>query len=172
MANEFAVNAQDYIPAFKQMGLEIYTSAGTPTASGAAKGALVIDTTNAKIYQNTGTVASATWGSIGDIAAGEITLATGSILLGTADVGAALDAKASGQILVGNGTTVTSVAVSGDATLASTGALTVTDVTVGSDAAGDILYKSSATALTRLAKGNPAQGALAPQAKKLFFQVM
>ncbi|MEK7704953.1 MAG: hypothetical protein AAB426_08340 [Myxococcota bacterium] len=63
-------------------------------------------------------------------------------------------AKASGQILVGDGTDVASVAVSGDATLASTGALTVADVTVGSDAAGDLLYKTSATALTRLAKGS------------------
>jgi hypothetical protein len=66
-------------------------------------------------------------------------------------------AKASGQVLVGDGTDIASVAVSGDASLASTGALTVTDVTVGSDAAGDLLYKSSATALTRLGKGSANQ---------------
>lgn len=41
---------------------------------------------------------------------------------------------------------------SGDATMTREGVITVTDVTVGSDAAGDVLYKSSATALARLAK--------------------
>lgn len=32
-----------------------------PTAKGAAKGALLIDTTNATLYQNTGTAAAPTW---------------------------------------------------------------------------------------------------------------
>lgn len=77
-------------------------------------------------------------------------------------------AATSGRILVGDGTDIASVAVSDDATLAANGALTVTDVTVGSDAAGDIQYKSSATALARLAKGTAGQvlrmnaGATAP----------
>ena len=66
-------------------------------------------------------------------------------------------AKTSGQIVLGDGTDVISAAVSGDATISAAGALTVTDVTVGSDAAGDMLYKSSATALTRLAKGSTGQ---------------
>lgn len=65
---------------------------------------------------------------------------------------------ASGKIYVGSASNVAAaVTVSGDATMASTGALTVTDVTVGSDAAGDMLYKSSATALARLAKGTAGQ---------------
>jgi len=57
----------------------------------------------------------------------------------------------------------------GDAWMDSVCTITVTDVTVGSDAAGDLLYKSSATALARLAKGTSAQflqmnsGATAPQ---------
>lgn len=80
-----------------------------------------------------------------------------------------ISAKDSGKILVGDGNDIVSVAVSGDATLAANGALTVADVTVGSDAAGDLLYKSSATALARLAKGTAGQvlqmnsGATAPQ---------
>ena len=95
----------------------------------------------------------------GSLAAGDVALAEGKMLVGNSSgVAAALDMGATaGNIAVDNGTTAVSVAVSGDATLASSGALTVTDVTVGSDAAGDMLYKSSATALTRLAKGTTGQ---------------
>lgn len=95
--------------------------------------------------------------------------ARGDILRRNASSWGRHSAKASGQILVGDGTDIVSVAVSGDATLASTGALTVADVTVGSDAAGDMLYKTSATALARLAKGTALQllrmnsGATAPE---------
>lgn len=94
--------------------------------------------------------------------------ARGDILRRGAAAWERLAAATSGQILVGDGTDIASVAVSGDATLSSAGALTVTDVTVGSDAAGDVQYKSSATALARLAKGTAAQvmlmnaGATAP----------
>ena len=84
-------------------------------------------------------------------------------------LGADATTATAGNILVADGTDFESVAVSGDATLAKTGALTVTDVTVGSDAAGDIQYKTSATALARLAKGTGGQmlamntGATAPE---------
>ena len=77
-------------------------------------------------------------------------------------------AKASGTFVGGDGTDVVAQTLGGDATLNGAGALTVTDVTVGSDAAGDLLYKSSATALARLAKGTAGQvlrmnaGATAP----------
>lgn len=126
MANEFYPAAHEYIPIFKELGIEIYKSAGTPTASGPAKGALVIDITNAKLYQNTGTASSATWNAVGDVAASEITLAEGSILQGNASgVATALAAGTSGQILVGDGTDLASVAVSGDVTLASSGAVTI-----------------------------------------------
>jgi hypothetical protein len=60
-------------------------------------------------------------------------------------------------------------AMSGDATMTAGGVITVTDVTVGSDATGDILYKSSATALARLGIGTATQllavngGATAPE---------
>ncbi|MFZ9311580.1 MAG: hypothetical protein ACO24O_08780 [Arenimonas sp.] len=42
-------------------------NAGVPTASAAgwSKGALVIDTTNGKLYINTGTSTSATWTVVG-----------------------------------------------------------------------------------------------------------
>jgi hypothetical protein len=74
MANEFSREVSQYIPAFKELGIEIYASAGTPTANGPVKGALVVDTTNGKLYINTGTASSATWNSIGDINAEELTL--------------------------------------------------------------------------------------------------
>lgn len=69
-------------------------------------------------------------GGIADIASGaaavsDFSLATGSIVIGAAGVGSALDVKTSGQIIVGNGTTGVSVAVSGDATLDADGALTI-----------------------------------------------
>jgi hypothetical protein len=68
----------------------------------------------------------------------------------TAPGGAAIGLTGDGKVLIGNGTTAAEQAISGDATLSSAGALTVADVTVGSDATGDLLYKSSATALARL----------------------
>ena len=62
----------------------------------------------------------------GDLAAGDLALAEGSIVRGNSSgIGAAHSAKTSGQILVGDGTTVASVAVSGDATLSSAGALSL-----------------------------------------------
>jgi hypothetical protein len=54
---------------FKGKFLSFY--AGTPTASvsGYGKGALAVDTTNGKLYINTGTVSSATWTVVGTQAA-------------------------------------------------------------------------------------------------------
>ena len=66
-------------------------------------------------------------------------------------------AKTSGTFVGGDGTDVVLQTMGGDATLDGAGALTVTDVTVGSDATGDIPYKTSATALGRLAKGTAGQ---------------
>ncbi len=79
--------------------------------------------------------------------------ARGDLLRRGASAWERVAAKTSGAIVLGDGTDVISALLSGDATIDGTGALTVTDVTVGSDAAGDLLYKSSATALARLAKG-------------------
>lgn len=162
---------QDYLPKMSLDGLHLHKCAGVPddALSGHPKGCLVVDTTNGALYINTGTASSTTYNNIQAIAADEISLATGSILVGTAGVAAALDAKTSGQILVGSGTTLASVAVSGDATLSAAGALTVTDLTLGSDAAGDMFYKTSATVTARLAKGTGNQmlhmntGATAPE---------
>lgn len=119
------------------------------TEAGYAKGCLFIDTDVAAgttgLYENIGDTAASNFNAIGAITAGEITLATGSVLLGTAGIAAALDAKTNGQILVGNTTTVTSVAVSGDATLASTGALTVTGSTGGFDVGTTFTTASTTT---------------------------
>ena len=48
-------------------GKFINVEAGTPTASisGFGKGALGVDTTNGKLYINTGTFSSATWTLVG-----------------------------------------------------------------------------------------------------------
>ena len=109
------------------------TAASTTQDSiaGYAKGALYIDTDVATatkaLYENVGTTTSSSFNLIGDITAGEITLAEGSTLVGNASgVATAVVAKTSGRILVGNGTTAVLVAVSGDATLSSAGAVTVT----------------------------------------------
>ncbi|MFW9872329.1 MAG: hypothetical protein ACFFG0_04440, partial [Candidatus Thorarchaeota archaeon] len=83
-------------------------------------------------------------------------LTTGSILIGTANVAAALDVKGDGKILVGNGSTATSVAVSGDVTLDNAGATTVTDLTISSEAQGDILYFDGSN-WVRLAAGTSGQ---------------
>lgn len=64
-------------------------------------------------------------------------------------------ALSDGKILIGSAANVAAAKTpSGDATMTREGVITVTDVTVGSDATGDILYKSSATALARLGKGS------------------
>lgn len=64
----------------------------------------------------------------GTLAAGDVALARGAVLVGNSSgVASALSAKTSGRILVGDGNDVASVAVSSDATLASTGALTIAD---------------------------------------------
>lgn len=149
------------------------TTVPTADSAGFAKGCLFVDTDAADgtkgLYENIGTTAASDFNLAGDATVGEIGLTTGSVLIGAAGVGSALDVKSSGNILVGNGTTGVSVAVSGDATLASTGALTVTDLTLGSDAAGDTFYKTSATVTARLAKGAGYQvlrmntGATAPE---------
>lgn len=101
-----------------------------PTGAGYAKGALFIKTNAASgtkgLYENQGTTAAASFNVVGDVAAAEIALAEGSLLVGnSAGAAAALDAKGNAKILVGNGTTVASVSVNGDATLSNAGALTI-----------------------------------------------
>jgi hypothetical protein len=76
--------------------------------AGYAVGCVLTDTTTGHVYVNTGSASSCTFNDVGAISAGEIALATGSILVGTAGVGAAVDAKASGNVLVGNATTLVS----------------------------------------------------------------
>ena len=100
--------------------------------SGYAKGCLFIDrnvaTGTTGLYENIGTNTSCNFNAIGAVAAGEITLATGSILLGTAGVAAALDGKGDGKILIGNGTTMASFALSQDATMTNGGVVTIAKI--------------------------------------------
>ena len=117
-------------------GVLVFSKAGAPTngASGtgagrAAPGSLCIDTTNKKLYQNTNTKASPTWGSIGDIAVGEITAAAGTVLVGTKTTGvaSAVDMSAAGALIIGQGAAETpaAAAMSGDVKMDKTGATTI-----------------------------------------------
>lgn len=101
------------------------------TASEYQKGCLYTKTdvvTGSKaLYENVGTLAVPSWNLVGEAAAGDITLAEGSVLVGAATgLATALDASTDTQILIGNGTTITSAALSGNATMTNAGVVTVT----------------------------------------------
>jgi len=61
----------------------------------------------------------------GAFAVGDLALTTGSLILGAAGKGAALDMKADGAILIGNGTTAAAKTTSGDVKIDNTGAMTI-----------------------------------------------
>lgn len=101
-----------------------------------------IDATNRKISIPSGsTLEVLGTASIvdGALAVGDVSLTTGSIIIGSSNKGAALDAKGDGKILIGNGTTAAMQTVSGDVTLANTGAVTIgaKKVTAGMTAIAD-----------------------------------
>lgn len=93
--------------------------------AGYAVGCLLIDTTTGHLYVNTGSITSCTFNDVGAVAAGEISLATGSILVGAAGVGAALDVKSNGNVIVGNGTTIVSATPDTAGLVAKTGVQSV-----------------------------------------------
>lgn len=72
-------------------------------------------------------IASGATATIADksLAAGDIALTTGSILIGASGAASALDMKADGAILVGNGTTAAAKTTSGDAKIANDGSITI-----------------------------------------------
>ena len=61
----------------------------------------------------------------GAFAVGDLALTTGSLILGAAGKGAALDMKADGAILIGNGITAAAKTTSGDVKIDNTGAMTI-----------------------------------------------
>lgn len=80
-----------------------HSNGAVPTTAGIyAPGAVVVRTDNKKLYQNTGTTASPSFNAVGDIAAGEITLADGALLVGGAD-GVAHAQTPSGDVTITNG---------------------------------------------------------------------
>lgn len=79
------------------------------SASGYAIGCMLVNTTTGTLYTNTGTASSCTFTAVNTDTAGNIALATGSMIIGAAGVGSAIDVKTAGNILVGNGSTATSV---------------------------------------------------------------
>ncbi len=111
-------------------------TAGAPTAAStgikatgtgsANRGSMIVDTTNGALYKNTGTKALPVWNAIGTVAASELTLAEGWLMIGNSSgVGVAIDGGTTTEFLVGNGTTMTSVAMSSDATMDNAGAVTI-----------------------------------------------
>ncbi len=69
-------------------------------------------------------------------------------------------AKSTGQLLSGDGTDVISAPVTGDVGLTASGGNLVSvlsNITQASQAAGDVIYKASASTLTRLPIGTPGQ---------------
>lgn len=126
-----------------------FTAAGSMLYAGAASAytptELAKGTSGQFLKQGATNPAWATFG------VGDIPLTTGSIIIGAASVGAALDVSGDTKILIGNGTTAAMQTIGGDATLANNGALTVTKLTIAGAAAGDILYYNG-SAWVRLAK--------------------
>lgn len=121
------------------------TGAPPTTASIFQHGAICVRTdsgTGTKaIYENTGSTASPAWNLIGDVTAGEIALAEGSILVGNnAGVATALSAKTTTAILIGNGTTITSAAMTGDVSMTNAGVVTVTKSTGVFAAGGKVTF--------------------------------
>lgn len=148
------IGAETFKVLLKDDADNILMATGTtvPTDSGAgfAKGCIFIDTDvvagSQGVYVNVGTSLLCNFDVAGTVSAGSVgtteladaavtfaklqALTTGSIMIGVANVAAALDVKTSGRIIVGTGTTAASVAVSGDAILAANGALTIANAAV------------------------------------------
>jgi hypothetical protein len=125
----------------------------TADSAGYAKECIYIKTDAADgvigFYHNQGTTADSDFQALDSIAAGEITLAEGSLLLGgSGGTAEALDASTDAQVLIGNGTTLVSVAVSGDVTIANDGAVTIANDAVTSAKTDEGLVKTAEIALT------------------------
>lgn len=103
-----------------------------------------------------GAIVNADVNATAAIAQSKLALTTGSIPLGTAGVGAALDMSGDGEILIGDGATAAAQAITGDVTLLNTGATTVTDLTISSEAQGDVLYFNGSN-WVRLGAGTDGQ---------------
>jgi len=102
-----------------------------PTTGTYAKGCIFIKTDASEgtkaIYENQGTTATPSFNLVGEITAGEITLAEGNALIGNSSgVGVALDIGATDAgIAIGNGTTATIATLSGDITMTNAGVTTI-----------------------------------------------
>lgn len=86
----------------------------------------------------------------------DMALATGSILLGTANKAAALDVKADGKVLIGNGTTAAMMSLGTDVTMTNTGA-----VTIASNAVTTAKILNGAVTAAKLADGAGVAAVLA-----------
>ena len=131
------INSVAVTPLIKDSAGDILLCTGltkpTDASDGFAKGCIFIDTdvvTGTKsVYENTGTKDSCVFDLMGAVAASEITLAYGSVLVGNASgVAVALDGKGDTKVLVGNGTTMTSVAMSQDLTMTNAGVVSIAKI--------------------------------------------
>lgn len=92
----------------------------------------------------------------GAFAVGDLALATGSLILGTAGKGAALDAKGDAKILIGNGTTAAMQSLGTDVTMTNTGA-----VTIANNAITAVKINADAVTTAKILDGNVTSAKLA-----------
>ena len=92
----------------------------------------------------------------GAFAPGDVALATGSLIIGAAGVGAALDAKGDGKILIGNGTTAAMQSLGTDVTMTNTGA-----VTIANNAITAVKINADAVTTAKILDGNVTAAKLA-----------
>lgn len=103
-----------------------------------------------------GCIVNADVNATAGITPGKFALTTGSMILGTANVGAELDCSTNAGIIIGDGSTAAVHALTGDVAMTNAGVTTVTGITLGSDAQGDVYYRGAA-GLARLAAGSAGQ---------------
>ena len=139
------------------------TTVPVDAETGYAVGCQFRHTVTGTLYANAGSITSCNFDSVlVTTTVGGLVLATGSMIIGVAGAGAALDIKGNAKIIVGNATTATSVSVSGDVTMDNAGAVTigakkVTAAKQSITAAGSIVQGIAGGAGAELAIGTAGQ---------------
>lgn len=156
------IGVHQYIPIFNDLGLEIYSFDGTPTGNGPKTGALVVDTTNGLLYQNQGTVSSASWvlfSALGSsITRSEMSTAAASKTATAVPATIATTGNTDAYIVVPETGTVSSIDFSGVDALAAndTNYITFSVTNLGQSGAGSTAILAATDANTTKATGGTA----------------